>query len=169
MKENFNTTVRLTADVKHQLDEMKGKSSASQFISDMMVYFEHYGIDPRIPSSHKSGTIVSQGFERVIKIIRAIEKNKIDKLLPVQEMRSDENLIRALERIKKLETELVEVRKTSGGTFNPEDRRKLAEVVGLIEQSLNPKNFKKADKGGDFFVPPVYFEMLLLKVKNICS
>lgn len=171
MKKSFNTTIRLSADVKQHLDEMKGGDSADRYIGYMLSYFERNGIDPRAVPKGKGGTLALQGIERIIKILRAIEKDKIDKILAVlvPEMRSDENLTKALERIKKLETDLAEARKTSGGASNPEDRRKLAEVAGLIEQSLNPRNFKKADKGTDFFVPPVYFEMLLLKVKNICS
>lgn len=165
------TSIRLSADVKQHLDEMKGGDSADRYIGYMLSYFERNGIDPRAVPKGKGGTLALQGIERIIKIIRAIEKDKIDKILSVlvPEMHSDENLARALERIQKLETDLAQARKASGGASNPEDRRKLVEVVGLVENSLNPKNFRKADKGNDFFVPPTYFEMLLLKIKNICS
>lgn len=172
MKGNFNTTIRLTADVKHQFDEMKGKSSASQFISDMMAYFEHYGIDPRIPGSHKSGTAVSQGFERVIKIIRAIEKNKIDRLiefLSVPELGSDEKLLSATKEINRLKAELDTLRKSGTGVSLSVEKRKLNQVVELLEKSFEAKNFNKAERGNDYFVPPVYFEMLLRRVKELCS
>ena len=38
-----------------------------------------------------------------------------------------------------------------------------------LENAFDQKNFKKAEKGTDYFVAPVYLEMLLYKVKEICS
>ena len=38
-----------------------------------------------------------------------------------------------------------------------------------FENAFDQKNFKKAEKGTDYFVAPVYLEMLLYKVKEICS
>lgn len=172
MEKKFNTTIRLSADVKQHLDEMKGRDSADRYIAEMLSYFERNSIDPRAVPKGKGGTLALQGIERLIKIIRAIEKNKIDKLLAmlVPEMRSDEELPKALLRIKKLEAELAEARKVSdGASTTPADKKKLEEVKGLLEQAFDPKNFRKADKGNDYFVPPVYLEMLLIKVKKICS
>jgi hypothetical protein len=45
----------------------------------------------------------------------------------------------------------------------------LGQVVRLLENAFDQKNFKKAEKGTDYFVAPVYLEMLLYKVKEICS
>lgn len=57
------------------------------------------------------------------------------------------------------------------GTFYsvPPSRNKLGQVVRLLENAFDQKNFKKAEKGTDYFVAPVYLEMLLYKVKEICS
>jgi len=55
------------------------------------------------------------------------------------------------------------------GAPDVEDRRKLRQVVRLLENAFDQKNFKKAEKGTDYFVAPVYLEMLLYKVKEICS
>lgn len=47
LEKKNNTTIRLTADVKQHLDEMKGSVSASEFIETMLSYFERNGVDPR--------------------------------------------------------------------------------------------------------------------------
>ena len=83
LEKKINTTIRLTADVKQHLDEMKGSVSASEFIETMLSYFERNGVDPRTSINGKFKTLELQGIERIIKIIRAIEKDKIDKLLPL--------------------------------------------------------------------------------------
>ena len=85
LEKKINTTIRLTADVKQYLDEMKGSVSASEFIETMLSYFERNGVDPRTSINGKFKTLELQGIERIIKIIRAIEKDKIDKLLPAPE------------------------------------------------------------------------------------
>lgn len=90
LEKKNNTTIRLTADVKQHLDEMKGSVSASEFIETMLSYFERNGVDPRTSINGKFKTLELQGIERIIKIIRAIEKDKIDKLLPTSESHSDD-------------------------------------------------------------------------------
>ena len=152
LEKKFNTTIRLTADVKQHLDEMKGSVSASEFIETMLSYFERNGVDPRTSINGKFKTLELQGIERIIKIIRAIEKDKIDKLLPASEAHSDDLLKQADKQV----TQLV-------------GRNKLGQVVRLLENAFDQKNFKKAEKGTDYFVAPVYLEMLLYKVKEICS
>ena len=109
----------------------------------------------------------STGIERIIKIIRAIEKDKIDKLLPAPEAHSDELLDRADKQVTQLKAEVERLKQA--GAPDVEDRRKLGQVVRLLENAFDQKNFKKAEKGTDYFVAPVYLEMLLYKVKEICS
>lgn len=100
-------------------------------------------------------------------IIRAIEKDKIDKLLPAPEAHSDELLDRADKQVTQLKAEVERLKQA--GAPDVEDRRKLGQVVRLLENAFDQKNFKKAEKGTDYFVAPVYLEMLLYKVKEICS
>ena len=107
----------------------------------MLSYFERNGVDPRTSINGKFKTLELQGIERIIKIIRAIEKDKIDKLLPAPEAHSDELLDRADKQVTQLKA----------------------------ENAFDQKNFKKAEKGTDYFVAPVYLGMLLYKVKEICS
>ena len=153
LEKKFNTTIRLTADVKQHLDEMKGSVSASE--------------DPRTSINGKFKTLELQGIERIIKIIRAIEKDKIDKLLPAPKAHSDELLDRADKQVTQLKAEVERLKQA--GAPDVEDRRKLRQVVRLLENAFDQKNFKKAEKGTDYFVAPVYLEMLLYKVKEICS
>ena len=54
LEKKFNTTIRLTADVKQHLDEMKGSVSASEFIETMLSYFERNGVDPEHQSTGSS-------------------------------------------------------------------------------------------------------------------
>ena len=69
--------IRVSIDVKQHLDEMKGSVSSSEFIETMLSYFERNGVDPRTSINGKFKTLELQGIERIIKIIRAIEKDKI--------------------------------------------------------------------------------------------
>lgn len=160
-------TIRVSIDVKQHLDEMKGSVSASEFIETMLSYFERNGVDPRTSINGKFKTLELQGIERIIKIIRAIEKDKIDKLLPAPEAHSDELLDRADKQVTQLKAEVERLKQA--GAPDVEDRRKLGQVVRLLENAFDQKNFKKAEKGTDYFVAPVYLEMLLYKVKEICS
>ena len=66
LEKKFNTTIRLTADVKQHLDEMKGSVSASEFIETMLSYFERNGVDPRTSINGKFKTLELQGIERII-------------------------------------------------------------------------------------------------------
>ena len=161
LEKKINTTIRLTADVKQYLDEMKGSVSASEFIETMLSYFERNGVDPRTSINGKFKTLELQGIERIIKIIRAIEKDKIDKLLPASESHSDDLLKQADKQVTQLKAEVERLKKASA----PD----VGQVVRLLENAFDQKNFKKAEKGTDYFVAPVYLEMLLYKVKEICS
>ena len=167
LEKKFNTTIRLTADVKQHLDEMKGSVSASEFIETMLSYFERNGVDPRTSINGKFKTLELQGIERIIKIIRAIEKDKIDKLLPASEAHSDDLLKQADKQVTQLKAEVERLKKASAPDVV--GRNKLGQVVRLLENAFDQKNFKKAEKGTDYFVTPVYLEMLLYKVKEICS
>ena len=155
LEKKFNTTIRLTADVKQHLDEMKGSVSASEFIETMLSYFERNGVDPRTSINGKFKTLELQGIERIIKIIRAIEKDKIDLLK------------QADKQVTQLKAEVERLKKASAPDVV--GRNKLGQVVRLLENAFDQKNFKKAEKGTDYFVAPVYLEMLLYKVKEICS
>ena len=167
LEKKINTTIRLTADVKQYLDEMKGSVSASEFIETMLSYFERNGVDPRTSINGKFKTLELQGIERIIKIIRAIEKDKIDKLLPAPEAHSDDLLKQTDKQVTQLKAEVERLKKASAPDV--EGRRKLEQVVRLLENAFDQKNFKKAEIGTDYFVAPVYLEMLLYKVKEICS
>lgn len=122
---------------------------------------------PEHQSTGSSRQLELQGIERIIKIIRAIEKDKIDKLLPAPEAHSDELLDRADKQVTQLKAEVERLKKASAPDVV--GRNKLGQVVRLLENAFDQKNFKKAEKGTDYFVAPVYLEMLLYKVKEICS
>lgn len=113
LEKKINTTIRLTADVKQYLDEMKGSVSASEFIETMLSYFERNGVDPRTSINGKFKTLELQGIERIIKIIRAIEKDKIDKLLPASESHSDDLLKQADKQVTQLKAEVERLKKAS--------------------------------------------------------
>ncbi len=106
MQTKITKTIRVSIDVKQHLDEMKGSVSASEFIETMLSYFERNGVDPRTSINGKFKTLELQGIERIIKIIRAIEKDKIDKLLPAPEAHSDELLDRADKQVTQLKAEV---------------------------------------------------------------
>ena len=165
MQTKITKTIRVSIDVKQHLDEMKGSVSASEFIETMLSYFERNGVDPRTSINGKFKTLELQGIERIIKIIRAIEKDKIDKLLPASEAHSDDLLKQADKQVTQLKAEVERLKKASAPDVV--GRNKLGQVVRLLENAFDQKNFKKAEKGTDYFVAPVYLEMLLYKVKEV--
>lgn len=77
MQTKITKTIRVSIDVKQHLDEMKGSVSVSEFIETMLSYFERNGVDPRTSINGKFKTLELQGIERIIKIIRAIEKIRL--------------------------------------------------------------------------------------------
>ena len=92
---------------------------------------------------------------------------KIDKLLPAPKAHSDVLLKQTDKQVTQLKAEVERLKKASAPDVV--GRNKLGQVVGLLENAFDQKNFKKAEKGTDDFVAPVYLEMLLYKVKEICS
>ncbi|WP_368327631.1 BfmA/BtgA family mobilization protein, partial [Phocaeicola sp. RTP21198st1_B8_RTP21198_201120] len=107
--------------MKQHLDEMKGSVSSSEFIETMLSYFERNGVDPRTSINGKFKTLELQGIERIIKIIRAIEKDKIDKLLPAPEAHSDVLLKQTDKQVTQLKAEVERLKKASAPDV--EDRR----------------------------------------------
>ena len=73
----------------------------------------------------------------------------------------------SIKQVTQLKAEVERLKKASAPDV--EGRRKLEQVVRLLENAFDQKNFKKAEIGTDYFVAPVYLEMLLYKVKEICS
>ena len=68
---------------------------------------------PEHQSTGSSKQLELQGIERIIKIIRAIEKDKIDKLLPAPEAHSDELLDRADKQVTQLKAEVEQIGRAS--------------------------------------------------------
>ena len=86
---------------------------------------------------------------------------------PAPEAHSDVLLKQTDKQVTQLKAEVERLKKASAPDV--EGRRKLEQVVRLLENAFDQKNFKKAEIGTDYFVAPVYLEMLLYKVKEICS
>ncbi len=149
LEKKINTTIRLTADVKQHLDEMKGSVSASEFIETMLSYFERNGVDPRTSINGKFKTLELQGIERIIKIIRAIEKDKIDKLLPASESHSDDLLKQADKQVTQLKAEVERLKKASAPDVV--GRNKLGQVVRLLEKRFRPEELQEGGKRNRLF------------------
>ena len=148
-KKNYKTTIRLTADVKQHLDEMKGSVSASEFIETMLSYFERNGVDPRTSINGKFKTLELQGIERIIKIIRAIEKDKIDKLLPASEAHSDDLLKRADKQVTQLKAEVERLKKASAPDVEVETEiRTGCQAAG---KRFEPKELQEGGKRNRLF------------------
>lgn len=100
---------------------MKGSVSSSEFIETMLSYFERNGVDPRTSINGKFKTLELQGIERIIKIIRAIEKDKIDKLLPAPEVHSDVLLKQTDKQVIQLKAEVERLKKQVLLTWKAEE------------------------------------------------
>lgn len=144
MQTKITKTIRVSIDVKQHLDEMKGSVSASEFIETMLSYFERNGVDPRTSINGKFKTLELQGIERIIKIIRAIEKDKIDKLLPAPEAHSDELLDRADKQVTQLKAEVERLKQA--GAPDVEDRRKLGQRLSGCWKTLSTRRTSRRRK-----------------------
>ena len=141
MQTKITKTIRVSIDVKQHLDEMKGSVSASEFIETMLSYFERNGVDPRTSINGKFKTLELQGIERIIKIIRAIEKDKIDKLLPASEAHSDDLLKQADKQVTQLKAEVERLKKASAP--DQVGRKKKRKEVSMLENAFEQNKFKK--------------------------
>lgn len=73
----YNTT-------KIRIEKMKGNQTMPVFIEGMVYYFEMTGLTPQTIRAHPSEDL-KEGIERIVKIIRNIEKTKIDNLLEMMQ------------------------------------------------------------------------------------
>lgn len=82
---NLETSpIKIYKTTKIRIDKMKGNQSMPIFIEGMVYYFEMTGLTPQSIRSHPSEDL-KDGIERIVKIIRNIEKTKIDNLLEMMQ------------------------------------------------------------------------------------
>lgn len=169
MKEKLDTSIRLSHSVKESLDEMKEQYSANEYIRLMLRFFKKGDIDPSQKYQEKNMAVL-KAIEQVKKMIRAIERDKIDLMLPENTKGSNE-LERAQEEIVRLKQEVSLLRKRSENVVaDTESQKKLRAVELFIGKALDEKNFVRANGGrGDFFVQPLYLSGVINEVKNLCS
>lgn len=170
MAEILNRSIRLSESVKESLDDMKKSLSANEYIRLMLEFFQRGGIDPMTNPKDKANAPVLKGIEQIKKMIRAIERDKIDLLLP-ENARDDQDLEKAHNEIARLKQENLLLRKRSENVvMDSELRDKLQKVELFVRTALNEKNFVKASGGrGDYFVQPVYLSGVIDRVTKLCS
>lgn len=72
--------IRVEAIVWAKMEHLKGEKSFSTYIESMLKYFELTGINPeslQAPLAQET----KNGIERIVKIIKAIEKDKLNRIL----------------------------------------------------------------------------------------
>jgi hypothetical protein len=78
------TSIRILVLSKVRLDKLKGRDTYIEWMEKAVTYFEVTGLRPDDMKTHPSQAILtsmSHGFERIIKIVRSIEKDKINTIL----------------------------------------------------------------------------------------
>lgn len=75
-----STTIRISPNLKLQLDEVKGNLSYNAYIAKMTSYFLTTGLDPKL-SSRDSFSKIEKRLEDIIKIYRVHERDYLKPLL----------------------------------------------------------------------------------------
>jgi vacuolar-type H+-ATPase subunit I/STV1 len=115
------TQIRVYTTTKAKIDKMKGKLSSASYVDGMVYYFEMTGLTPQSMRAHPSQEL-KDGIERVVKIIRNIEKTKIDETL---------NLVR------KFFIEKIAVGEGRGDGFKKEEVAAMLEYKDALEKKLS--------------------------------
>lgn len=117
-----NTHIRLDTVTRAKIDHLKGAKSFSDYIALMLKYFELTGINPesmQAPLAQET----KNGIERIVKIIKAIEKEKLNKIImllenfsvPVETAKVDAidetDLLQVVDMNEKLSEEVGELRR----------------------------------------------------------
>lgn len=153
-------TIKILREVKSRLDIQKKSKSYSVYINDMVLYFDALNISPDSFSTHPSIEIKND-IERVIKIIRAIEKDKITPIL--NDVRKCEQLLNSQKlpptpkdsNIDVIENLLAELNNSSDEVLTMDDllnfisisKEREKEIIQLKEQSNNrPLSIMPPDK-----------------------
>jgi len=123
---NNKTTVKIEKLTANRLNVARKGSTQDAYLLAMLDYFEATGINPLTPTLPVSEQFKS-GIERVVKMIKAIERDKI-------------NLI--VDTVKEIKKGGVSLNPGEGGStgFSEDDMVKVAERITLLEGDL--KNAK---------------------------
>lgn len=98
--------IRVEAIVWAKMEHLKGEKSFSTYIESMLKYFELTGINPeslQAPLAQET----KNGIERIVKIIKAIEKEKINKIITLLESPRESTYDNSVDGVS--ESQLLEV------------------------------------------------------------
>lgn len=98
--------IRLDGSIYSKIEYLKGKKSYGEYVGIMLKYFEVTGINPeslQAPLAQET----KNGIERIVKIIKAIEKEKINKIITLLESPRESTYDNSVDGVS--ESQLLEV------------------------------------------------------------
>lgn len=190
---NEYISVKIKSYVKNKLDLAKKRFTYSDYIEQMLEYFELTGVDPKlgqvppvqtfVKAVNEGNSILYKRIEDIIKIIRNIETNKIDVILhgnTVNQSPSPEDVIGIEEekvvQLINLNQDLAEELKAKDSTIEQLQRKisvlskssNSQEVIDTIEELLSDDALER-DKKGNYIMSPDYKTQLIRKIKTIAN
>lgn len=105
-KMKMEKNIRLDGSIYSKIEYLKGKKSYGEYVGMMLKYFEVTGINPeslQAPLAQET----KNGIERIVKIIKAIEKEKINKIITLLESPRESTYDNSVDGVS--ESQLLEV------------------------------------------------------------
>lgn len=189
------TTIRVLSLTKARLDAARGTKSSSSFIDSMLNYFEVTGVEPSSIKFHPGIEIVNR-VDSIMKVIKSIEKSKINPLLEkfdlilesnpnlnkVNSTResqvTDEEINQLVNKVNNLTEQLKEKERkiqrletdlynTKNNNYETSSLRKISEIKSLVNLLFTDKYSKYDILNKNYLIPDNIKEMLLTQLEEI--
>ena len=189
------TTIRVLSLTKARLDAARGTKSSSSFIDSMLNYFEVTGVEPSSIKFHPGIEIVNR-VDSIMKVIKSIEKSKINPLLEkfdlilesnpnlnkVNSTResqvTDEEINQLVNKVNNLTEQLKEKERkiqrletdlynTKNNNYDTSSLRKISEIKSLVNLLFTDKYSKYDILNKNYLIPDNIKEMLLTQLEEI--
>lgn len=166
------TTIRIPSIIKARLEKAKGRKTHAEYIDAMLNYFEITNIEPSSIRTHPGIETINR-IESVIKILKNIEKTKIDPILRLLNDRvptSDvgEQIVEGVtvdqlnqvlaknedleNQVKTLKEELSNAHLNLLSNANSSSVSSNSELLELLESLLNVSNYKSLSNTNDLVI-----------------
>lgn len=189
------TTMRILSLTKARLDAARGSKSISSYIDSMLNYFEVTGTEPSSIKAHPGIEVVNR-VESIMKVIKSIEKSKINPLLEKFDLilKSNPNLISVTREsqvtdeevnqlvlkvnrltetvsekeriIARLESNLASARNENSGSST---LRRMNEIKGLIGVLFTDKYSKYDNHNNSFIISGTTKDLLIRQIEELIN
>jgi len=189
------TTIRVLSLTKARLDAARGTKSISSYIDIMLNYFEVTGTEPASIKFHPGIEVVNR-VDSIMKVIKSIEKLKINPLLEKFDLMlesnpnfnkvystresqvTDEEINQLVNKVnnqteqlnekeRKIQRLETDLRNEKNNNSSTASLRKISEIKSLVNLLFTDKYSKHDIQNKSFIVPENIKEMLLSQLEEI--